>query len=388
MDTSSRSLATAHSETPDAPPAGIPDSASAPAIQLSSLALGLDGARFALTDNSLLATFTGYHYPAMGNHLNNKHETSLHIRLDQYTSIILSPVMTATLRDLYATRPDGSPDRKARKTREKLEKWAGEDKKQFDLRYNVNPLDPVDLAEFLYPPLFSFGRHSGESVTSTGPAAPAPAAPTASSAPAASSSAAPASARPASTAPTSPAASGPLTVSYTLTLLNKKTTIGIAETYNGGIQTLFDAGEHARLRLASLMRIQSIFMSPGGASLTIVTESTKPHNSVTLTASQWSHYNNKYAGAARDLADDTVSILGYRCKKALIRLHDGRRISVWYTPRIQTPAQDRLEPAFAGIPGLVLRYDYTCRRKTIRYTATSLSRQPIDASVFSLPATR
>lgn len=213
-------------------------------------------------------------------------------------------------------------------------------------------------------------------------------------APAASSSTAAAATPPSSTPPsstppaaTASAASAPLTVSYTLTLLNKKTTISIAETYNGGIQTLFDAGEHARLRLASLMRIQSIFMSPGGAPVTIVTESTKPRNSVTLTASQWSRYNDKYAGATRDLVDDTVSILGYRCKKALIRLHDGRRISAWYTPRLQTPAQGILEPAFAGIPGLILRYDYTCRRKTIRYTATSLSRQPIDASVFSLPAT-
>jgi GLPGLI family protein len=82
---------------------------------------------------------------------------------------------------------------------------------------------------------------------------------------------------------------------------------------------------------------------------------------------------------------DSLDILGYRCKNALINLRDGRRITAWYTPDIHQPAQARIEPVFAGIPGLVLQYEYTCRRRTVRYTATSLSRRPIDASVFAVP---
>ena len=350
------------------PAAGIPDSANTKAITLSPIALSVDGDRFTLTDNNPLATFTSYNYPALGKHVNNKkNETVLHIHLDQYTNIALSPVMTATLRDLYDTRPDGTLSRKAKKTRDRLDRWDIEDRKEFDLHSTSNPLDPIDLAEFLFPPLFSFGRHSGGT--------PLPAAIPAK--------------HPDSPATQATAASSPLTVSYTLTLVTKKTNTGIAEAYSGGIQTLFDAGAgaggHARLRLASLMRIQSIFLTPGAETVTILTESAKPRNSVTLTPGQWSRYNDKYTRATRDLLHDTVVVLGYPCKKALITLHDGRCISAWYTPNIQDQAQARLEPAFAGIPGLVLRYEYTCRKKTVRYTATSLSRQPIDPSVFLIP---
>jgi hypothetical protein len=366
-DTSSRALAAATSTTPAA---NTPDSAGTRAITLSPIALTIDGGQFALTDNSPLATFTSYRYPALGRHVNNpKKQTILHIHLDQYTNIALSPVMTATLRDLYDTRPDGTPSKKAKKTRDKLGKWDIEDKKEFDLHYTTNPLDPIDLAEFLFPPLFSFGRHSGAPLAPAGATLPA---------------AVPAK-HPDSPVAQPEAANSPLTVSYTLTLVTKKTNTGISETYNGGIQTLFDAGGHARLRLASLMRIQSIFLTPDVQTVTILTESAKPRNSVILTPGQWSRYNDKYTGATRDLQNDTAVVLGHSCKKALITLHDGRRISAWYTPGIQEPAQARLEPAFAGIPGLVLRYEYTCRRKTVRYTATSLSRQPIDPSVFLIP---
>ena len=360
-DTTSHSLAATNSETPAG---NFPDSANTQAIKLSPIALSVDGDRFSLTDNSPLATFTSYHYPALGKHINSKkNETTLHIHLDQYANIALSPVMTATLRDLYDTRPDGTPSRKAKKTRDRLGKWDTEDKKEFDLHYMSNPLDPIDLGEFLFPPLVSFGHHSGGALLSVVvPAKNADSLVTAST-----------------------TANTPLTISYTLTLVTKKTNTGIAETYNGGIQTLFDAGGYARLRLASLMRIQSIFLTPDTRTVTILTESAKPRNRIVLTPGQWSRYNDKYTGASRDLLDDTTVVLGYPCKKALITLHDGHRILAWYTPRIQEPAQARLEPAFAGIPGLVLRYEYTCRRKTVRYTATSVSRRPIDPSVFLIP---
>src|SRR6185437_15109281 len=177
----------------------------------------------------------------------------------------------------------------------------------------------------------------------------------------------------------------PLTISYTLALSTKKTNTCIGETYNGGMQTLFMQHGYSRLRFASLMRIQSEIITPAARTVAILAESVKPRQEIDLTSGQWSAYTSKYAAATYSLVDDSVVILGYRCKKAVIGLRDGRRVTAWYTPGIQQPAQARLEPGFAGIPGLVLRYEYTCRRKTVRYTATELSRRPIDPSVFAIP---
>ena len=321
------------------------------------LALTIDGSRFSLVDNNPLMTLISYKYPTLKYRINNKRDAALRIRLDQYTNIALSPVMTGMIRDLFDTRANGMPSRKARKTKERLEKWKTDDEKQFDGSRFSNPLDPTDLAEFLFPPLFSFGRHANPTPT----------------------------ALPAATLPSTHSANGDLTVSYNLTILAKRSNTGIGETYSGGIETLFLQRNNERLRLASLMRIQSIFLSGDDEHIILLNESTAKKIKKTLTPRQWSANNLQYAGATYDLTADTTTILGYTCKRALISLKDGRQITAWYTPAIKMPAL-ALAPAFYGVPGLVLRYDYTCRKKTLRYTATSISRQPIDPSVFAVPS--
>jgi len=177
-----------------------------------------------------------------------------------------------------------------------------------------------------------------------------------------------------------------LTISYNLTVTAKRGNTGIGETYNGGIETLFIGTTRARLRLASLMRIQSVFVFSDKGQLkkvTLLKESGADKKRTVMTADQWTQYNGKYAGLTCRITGDTATILHYACKKALITLRDGRQLTAWYTTAVTTPALAWLEPAFAGIPGLVLRYEYISRKKTLRYTATAISRKPIDPAVFN-----
>jgi GLPGLI family protein len=85
------------------------------------------------------------------------------------------------------------------------------------------------------------------------------------------------------------------------------------------------------------------------------------------------------------LTNDTVHILNYSCKKAILTLKSGKTITAWYTPAIQKPVLAGAEPAFSCIPGLVLKYEYGSKKKTIIYTATSVSHNSIDPDVFAIP---
>ncbi len=164
--------------------------------------------------------------------------------------------------------------------------------------------------------------------------------------------------------------------------------MGLAETYNGGVETLFTAGGQARIRLVSLMRIQSIFMSTGddeAKRFTIVKESGKDKYVSRLTEDEWKTYNKKYDGSVCKLTEDTSEVLNFKCKKAIVSLKNGKIITAWYTTAIQAPAFSFLEPAFSGVPGLVLKYEYTYKKKTIAYTATSISHAPIEKNVFKAP---
>jgi GLPGLI family protein len=185
-----------------------------------------------------------------------------------------------------------------------------------------------------------------------------------------------------------PSSAADLTISYSITLRQKKDNAGVGEIYNGGIQTLFAGKHEARLRLASLMRIESVFAvfdNGGLKNITIIKESGSDKHKAVLSPGQWNQYNNKYNGATCHLSEDTIHILKHICKKAVINLRDGRQITAWYYPDGPKPSFSYLLPAFSGIPGIVLKYEYTYKKKTLVYTATSISYEPISADVFTPP---
>ena len=179
-----------------------------------------------------------------------------------------------------------------------------------------------------------------------------------------------------------------LTVSYSIEVKSKKRNTGIGETYNGGVKTVFATDRQLRLRLVSLMRMQSIIIFPDSnlsPKVVLLKESGKDKYKSYLTAADWKLYNQKYEGVVCKITGDTARILNYVCKKAILTLKSGKYITVYYTPAIQKPALARVEPLFSSIPGLVLKYEYTYRKGTVTYTATMVSHSPIDPDVFAIP---
>jgi len=143
--------------SPDSATAGGPAKPGAPATTIIHGAIATPSARpsieghpLTLVDNDLLFTFTSFRYPQIAGFINPEADHDLKIHIDQYTNITLSPVMAGFIKDLYGSRNNGKPTRKARKTKERLEKWQAEDQKRFDSSRLSNPLDPFDLADFLF----------------------------------------------------------------------------------------------------------------------------------------------------------------------------------------------------------------------------------------------
>jgi hypothetical protein len=343
-------------KAPAALAANPPGPVTIPAPVSSPSLFTIGGHSVTLEANDYLGSFISYPYADVVNLVHDYGDQPMRIHVDQYADLVLGAAMKKTIRDLYSVRDNGTPTRTARRTKERLLKWRAADVRTFD-GWGSNPLDPVDLGEFLYPPFFSFGRKSGpggrlareDSIGEKGAA--------------------------------HPAQDRDLTVSYTLSIQTQKSENGLADTYDGGIQTLFSGGGAARLRLVSLMRIQSIFLPANGTGVVVEKESGRKLTK-TFTLAQWSGYNRKYREADCQITADTAHILGYVCKKANLTLKDGRKLTAWYTTELQCGSVPLLEPAFAALPGLPLRYEYTCRRKTVCYTATSVSRKPVNPAVF------
>ncbi len=182
---------------------------------------------------------------------------------------------------------------------------------------------------------------------------------------------------------------GDLTLSYSIEIHAGKRSGGKAETYNGGSKTLFISDRGIRLRLVSLMRTQSLFILPGADSnrkAALIKESGKAKYKYYLSAKNWEQFNRKYQGAACSLTGETAVILDYPCHKAVIELKKGNPITVYYTTALRNGGLSLAEPVFSCIPGLVMKYEYSYKKRTITYTVTRIDHGPINAGVFSVPS--
>lgn len=179
-----------------------------------------------------------------------------------------------------------------------------------------------------------------------------------------------------------------LTLVYDISIVSENKHAGIEETYNGGIKTIMQQNNKTRMRLVSLMRIQSIFFTMADSVLqgvVIAKESGQKKYKYRLSASAWQSRNAKYNDATHSSETDSTSILGYMCKKTVITLTNGRQITAYYAPGLK-PLHKSIEPMFAGIDGLVLQYAYQEKNGKITYTASHLSFNDIEEDVFKEPA--
>ena len=176
-----------------------------------------------------------------------------------------------------------------------------------------------------------------------------------------------------------------ISIVYEITVSKKRHSGGLEETYNGGTKALFISNNKARIRLVSLMRIQSIFFDCDNDALkkaTIMKESGKKKYLFRLTALEWKLYNKKYDSLVCDTSfTDSLLIAGYPCRKAVIKLENKKQVTVFYTDSIHAVNQF-IEPLFNCVPGTVLQYEFTSKKGTVVFKAASISSQKISPNIF------
>ncbi|MBL0355453.1 MAG: hypothetical protein IPP72_00530 [Chitinophagaceae bacterium] len=176
---------------------------------------------------------------------------------------------------------------------------------------------------------------------------------------------------------------------YNIVVTKNKHTGGLEETYNGGTKAIFVSNKKARIRLVSLMRIQSIFFDYDEAQLkktTIIKESGKKKYLFRLTPAEWKLYNKKYDSLVCDTSfTDSMVVAGYPCRKAVITLEDEKQVNVFYTDSIHS-VNAFIEPLFRCIPGTVLQYEFSSKKGTVLFKASEVSNHYIEPKIFTIPS--
>lgn len=166
----------------------------------------------------------------------------------------------------------------------------------------------------------------------------------------------------------------------------------LQQTYNGGLKTVFVKNNLVRIRLVSLMRMQSLYFNNEkwvkSNKASLVQESGKQKSILSLNTTQWKQYNSKNDSARCTIyAEDTVTILNKLCNKAILTFKDSTNLIVYYFPEAKSNILAAAEPIFSKVPGLVLKYIYEVKNKSVTYTAVDLRFEKISNTVFITPKT-
>lgn len=117
----------------------------------ATIMIGEDEFKFNVNDNDVLASFANFTDNTVPLFIKKqKKPTPFSIQVDQYAAIAVSETMSAMMSNMNTFRKNGKPTAKAKRERKRLEKWKKTDEKKFDKKAGNNPIDPIDLGEFLF----------------------------------------------------------------------------------------------------------------------------------------------------------------------------------------------------------------------------------------------
>ena len=157
------------------------------------------------------------------------------------------------------------------------------------------------------------------------------------------------------------------------------------ELLKSSTKTVFIKGNDSRVDLTSTSFLQTLIYDKSTGNAVIMRELGANKFMTKLDSKAWKLQNAKYIGMKITYINETKSILGYECKKAILELQDGTSFTAFYALAI-APSVKEFEYQFKDIPGFVLEYEtFGEKGQKITYTATKINLNPVQASKFDVP---
>ncbi len=156
---------------------------------------------------------------------------------------------------------------------------------------------------------------------------------------------------------------------------------------NNTTKTFYLKGKMSRVDIESPTYKQSTIYDASTGNAAILKELGGNKYLYNFSAAQWAEKNKDFDGMQVSFKNETKTILGYECKKAVLTLKNGTETTVYYATTIK-PSIAENPFQFKGIPGFVLEYESGISAgKKISYTATKINFNPVAASLFEIPKT-
>jgi GLPGLI family protein len=176
------------------------------------------------------------------------------------------------------------------------------------------------------------------------------------------------------------------TVVFKITLDDGSVDKDVSNSISKSAKTVYIKGNDSRVDLISPAIQQSVIYDKTETKAVVLREFGTNKFMNRLSKEQWLAANKQYQGMNISLINETKTILGYECKKAILSLKDGSVFSLYYATSI-IPSVREFEYQFKDVPGFVLEYQIkeSGDNTLVNYRAEKISLSPVLASRFDIP---
>jgi GLPGLI family protein len=107
---------------------------------------------------------------------------------------------------------------------------------------------------------------------------------------------------------------------------------------------------------------------------------------IALTANGEEEDENPYKDAKVTITEDTKTIAGYKCKKAIIEPKDSKdgKLELYFTKELGSNARNASGP-FKQIEGAVLEYGIKQQGMDMKFSASTVSKEKVPDTKFNIP---
>ncbi len=159
-----------------------------------------------------------------------------------------------------------------------------------------------------------------------------------------------------------------------------------ADFFDGATSTVYLKGAKSRTEMVSSLGTQSTIIDGVKNAVFILKEYGEQKYLIKLTPANWKEANKQNDNVQFTYTDETKTILGYKCTKAIGKLPDGSTFTVWYTTDL-LPENNDFQYGNNSLRGLAMEYESIMGNLKVTYTVSKITTGTVPAAKFDLPKT-
>ncbi|HVG16549.1 MAG TPA: DUF4412 domain-containing protein [Chitinophagaceae bacterium] len=173
-------------------------------------------------------------------------------------------------------------------------------------------------------------------------------------------------------------------ISYDIVINTGSAKPRAADLFDGATSTVYLKGAKSRTDMVSSLGTQSTIIDGAKNLVYILKEYGEQKYMIQLSPANWKDANKKNENVQFTFGDESKTILGYKCTKAVGKLADGSTFTVWYTKDL-VPENNDFQYVNKALPGLAMEYESIMGNLKITYTVSKINTEPVQAAKFDIP---